>query len=66
MKKSALMLFAVIGLAICSCSLFGPKTGDLEGFEIYFSTNPDNIKAIASGRDVSSAQAKGTYYPRNG
>ncbi|MDX9827981.1 MAG: hypothetical protein RBT73_09580 [Spirochaetia bacterium] len=66
MKKSALMLFAVIGLAICSCSHYGPKTGDLEGFEIYFSTNPDNIKAIASGRDVSSAQAKGTYYPRNG
>jgi hypothetical protein len=66
MKKSANLLLVFLGLVIFSCSLFSPKTGDREGFEIYFSTNPDNIKSITSTRDVSLVQPRETYYPKNG
>jgi hypothetical protein len=67
MKKYSLIFIIVLGLTLYSCSLFGPKTGDLEGFEIYFSTNPDKLKTIATGRETFSSEAKDVvYFPKNG
>jgi hypothetical protein len=66
MKKTTLLCIVLPVLAFFSCSLFGPKTGNLEGFEIYFSTNPSNLKALPSGRALSSAAAKATYFPKSG
>jgi hypothetical protein len=66
MKKSSLVFIVSFSLALYSCSLFGPKTGDLEGFEIYFSTNPANLKMISATRNIFSTDAKVVYFPNNG
>lgn len=65
MKKTTLLCM-VLGLAFVSCSLFGPKTGDLEGFEIYFSTDPANLKALPSSRALPSSLARATHFPNSG
>jgi hypothetical protein len=67
-KKSSFIIISVIllGLAANSCSLFGPKTGDLEGFEIYFSTDASGMKGIKSERSLSSAMGKAVHFPNNG
>ena len=66
MKKTTLLCM-VLGLAFVSCSLFGPKTGDLEGFEIYFSTDPANMKTIGNSRSAQFASTKDVvHFPKNG
>jgi hypothetical protein len=64
--NKTILLYMMLGVTFVSCSLFGPKTGDLEGFEIYFSTNPDKLKTIATGREIFSPEAKVVYFPKNG
>lgn len=53
MKKTTLLCM-VLGVAFVSCSLFGPKTGDLEGMKIYITRGADDVAKSTRVSDVTA------------
>jgi len=61
-----LSLIVLVLTTMVSCSLFGPRTGELQGFEIYFSTDASCFKTFSPFRGTASARSKAVHFPNNG